>query len=176
MKKTVGKMVNGVLQGAFAQPYFTCDTFKQKEIAYLNRVIGECFKDYLTFNGYATISFNEDDAQHNYPVVTTVNGDGKPLEWSRKGTNCLVYDFHRTGKNDMYDKLYLYHTCYRNGTGIWYGWLLWDKNTGRMTHKYCISHDSTDLLQAISYMIQNIPGVKRIDKALAESRRKSKKK
>ena len=173
MKKITGKMTNGVLQAQFVHCFFNCDAFKQKDIAYLNNVIaGTRLGEYLAFAGYGNIAFDEDDTQHRYPVISTTDENGNPLEWSRKTTNCLIYDFHKVGKNDMYDKLFLYHTCSHNGAGVWYGWVLLDKKTGKMTHRFFVGHDSMDLMQALNRMIHRLPIVKRNEELLIESRKK----
>ena len=173
-KQVTGKMVNGKLQAEFVHCYFNCDTFKQKEIDYLNFLISTTrLNDYFSFGGYATISFDEEDTAHRYPLVSTLDDNGEKLPWGRRTTNCIVYDMKRTGKNDTYDKLFLYHTCSHNGAGIWYGWLLWDAKNKIIKHRFFISHDQQDLMQAMNRMIYHIPVTKTNEKILRESRSKS---
>lgn len=173
-KNIDGKMRDGKLQVEFVHCYFNCDTFKQKDIANINAIIGTTrLAYYLTFDGYASISFEEDDTAHRYPVISTLNEDGTKMDWTRKMTNCLVYNFNKTGKNTVYDKLFLYQTVSHNGTGVWYGWIVWDSKSHRFSHRFFVGHDRQDLAQALNRMIYHIPIVERNTELLAISRRNS---
>ena len=174
IKNIDGKMKGGKLQAKFTHCYFNCDPFKQKEIAHLNALIsGSRLINYLTFDGYASITFDEDDAPHRYPLISTLDDNGEKLDWSRKTTNCLVFNFIKTGKNDMYDKIFLYHTCSHNGNGVWYGWIAWDSKSHKMSHRFFVNHDPQDLMQALNRMIYHIPIVTRNERLLRESRMNS---
>lgn len=173
-KTVTGKMQNGALQAKFVHCYFNCDVFKQKEIQYLTTLIHTTrLAEYMSFDGYGTISFDEEDAPHRFPLISTLDENGQKLDWSRKNTNCLVFNMKRTGKNNKYDKLFLYHTCSHNGNGVWYGWIAWDSKNHEMSHRFFVSHDPMDLMQALNRMIYHIPIINKNKEMLTISRRNS---
>ena len=163
----LGKLVNGKIQCQFVHCYFNCDSFKQRDIAKLNSFIGSTrLNNYLQFDGYANISFDEEDKAHRYPVISMLDDNGNKYDWSRKLTNCLVYNIARVDKNDRYDKIFLYQTCSHNGNGVWYGWLAWDSKNKKVSHRFFIDHDYQDLLQALNRMIYHIPVLKTNERLL----------
>ena len=168
-------MNHGQLQTEFKHCYFTCDPFKQKDIAYLLKVIsGTRLNEYLSFDGYASIKFAEEDTPHRFPTISTLDENGNKLEWNRKTSNCLMFNMNRVEKNTRYDKLFLYHTCSHNGNGIWYGWLAYDAKEKRVSHKFFVPQDTQDLMQSLNRMIHHIPVLAINEAKLEESRRNSK--
>jgi len=162
---------NNVLKTEFVHCYFNCDPFKQKDIAHINMLINTTrLHDYMGFNCYANISFDESDRGNRFPIISMVDENGEQYQWSRKTTNCLVYDMKRHDKNDRYDKLFLYQTCASNGSGIWYGWIAWDSKTNRTSHRFFVIHEYQDLMQALNRMIYNIPELNKHEKLFEQAK------
>ena len=173
-KATLPKFSNGQLKTEFVHCYFNCDTFKQKDIDYLLKLVGTTrLRDYLTFDGYGSITFAEEDTARRFPIINTTDELGNKLEWNRKTTNCLVFNMPRTGKNTRYDKLFLYHTNSHNSNGVWYGWLAWDNKNKKCSHRFFIQHDPQELMQALNRMIYHIPVTETNECLLAQSRMNS---
>lgn len=159
----------------FTHCYFNCDTFKQKETTILlNSISGSRLNNDMKLSGYGMISFDEEnDKPHRYPEIKFANDDGTPIQWNRKGINCIVFDLICTDKNHVYDKLFLYHTNSKNGQGVWYGWIAYNMKTREKTHRFFVDHDTQDLLVSLNRFLYHINTVKRNKIHLDESRKNS---
>ena len=168
---TPNKIINGQMQTEFVHCFFNCDTFKQKEIDQILRIIGATrLHDYMQFDGYGSITFSEEDRARRFPLITMLDENGEKLKWSRKETNCLVFNMTRQGKNNRYDKLFMYHTNSHNGNGVWYGWIAWDGKNKKSSHRFFVPHDIQDLVQALNRMIYHIPVLETNERLLKKSR------
>lgn len=106
--------------------YLECSNFKEKELLYIRNLISTIRLGHqLSFNCYATITFNDDDKKHVNPNVTELSNYG------RGKTNGIVF----TINNDVddlctYNKLLIYKTQYSNSGSPYYGYVLYneDKN------------------------------------------------
>lgn len=156
----------------FIHCYFNCDNFKPKETALLlNAINGSRLVSDMRFEGYGMISFDEDsDSAHRYPEIIYANENGTPIE-SRRCPNCLVFNLISTVKNTEYDKLFLYHTNGKNGKGVWYGWVAYNTETGKYSHRFFVDHDTQDLLMAFNRFLNNINKVEHFRQHLAERRK-----
>ncbi len=159
----------------FTHFYFNCDNFKQKDTTILlNTIAGGRLMNDMKFSGYGLITFDEEnDLPHRYPEIRFLNDDGTPMQWNRKGTNCIVFDLPQTDKNDVYDKLFLYHTNSKNGQGVWYGWVAYNTKTKVKSHRFFVDHDTQDLMVALNRFFYRINTVKRNEIHLEESRKNS---
>ena len=89
----------------FNMPYIETDVIKQKHYGILLSTIGNArLIKYMHYDGPGIITFNEDDIQHNNPIVTLMD------KYNRLKTNCLVYSLtENTSNMGYYDKLFIYY-------------------------------------------------------------------
>ena len=87
----------------FNMPYIETDVIKQKHYGILLSTIGNSrLINYMHYDGPGLITFNEDDIQHNNPIVTLMD------KYNRLKTNCLVYSLtENTSNMGYYDKLFI---------------------------------------------------------------------
>jgi len=114
---------------------FPCDNFKQKQaLIIINTIAGGRLNNDMTFDGYGHIEFDENDTKNRYPIINHLDG------YNRNKTNCLIYDLKDTQKNQgYYDKCFIYHSAGRQEGN--YGFVLYNTETGDVSHKYFIEHE-----------------------------------
>lgn len=128
----------------FNMPYIEADVFKQKHYGILLATIGNSrLSEYMHFDGPGLITFNEDDRQHNNPIVTLMD------KYNRLKTNCLVYSLpENTSNMGYYDKLFIYYSA---GSKIsYYGYVLFNTKTNKNEHIYFIDDDYNDLTRCLN--------------------------
>ena len=165
-------MKNCKVNTSFVYCYFNCDTFKQKDASLLLYMISNSrLIDDMKFYGYGIIKFDEElDKPHRYPEICFGNEDGTPIEWNRRGINCIVFDLPVTSKNTEWDKLFLYHTNSHTGQGQWYGWVAYNSKQKRSSHRFFIDHDNMDLMNALNRFFYHIKISKKNREILRDSR------
>lgn len=152
----------------FVHCYFTCDNFKYREAEKLNRVIsGLSSGSELKFNAFGNIRFDEEDTKNAYPIISWEEGNA---EWSRKNANCLVYDMMPSYRNNSeYDKLFIYQTI-RGNNVVWYGWVAYNTQTGKYSHKSFIEPTYMDLFTSFNIFLNSIEKYKKYTKRLKSLR------
>lgn len=124
--------------------HFNCDNFNQKHSSILLSMINNGrLSRYMTFSSYGTITFAPEDTRHKYPTITELEN------FSRNKTNCLIFNLTENEKNqNVYNKLFIYHS---NGLQHdFYGYVFYNTETGKMIHKYFVSHEYDELCIAIT--------------------------
>ena len=128
----------------FNMPYIETDVIKQKHYGILLSTIGNSrLIKYMHYDGPGIITFNEDDIQHNNPIVTTMD------KYNRLKTNCLVYSLtENTSNMGYYDKLFIYYSV---GTKFsYYGYVLFNTKTNKNEHIYFIDDNYNDLTRCLN--------------------------
>ena len=147
----------------FLFSYIECNNFKEKELVLLkNFISGARLGREIKFNSYATITFNETDKKHDFPIVTELES------FTRGKTNAIVFDMENTVLNDgVFTKCVIYQTLCKN-EGC-FGYVLFNEETGKSTHSFNIEFDTNELVKHIYKSITSIPQRPMIEKMLAES-------
>ena len=133
--------------------YQNFDNFKQKSALMLqNLFVNGRINDYIKFRSYGTITPLDD--RHKKIQIEELN------KFTRSKVNCLIYDLTYNKYNPgKYDKLFIYSsTTSRNTT--WYGYVLYNSETGKTMHKYCLEHLDDKLYQYIYMSIVKLPNDK----------------
>ena len=128
----------------FNMPYIETDVIKQKHYGILLSTIGNSrLINYMHYDGPGLITFNEDDIQHNNPIVTLMD------KYNRLKTNCLVYSLtENTSNMGYYDKLFIYYSV---GTKFsYYGYVLFNTKTNKNEHIYFIDDNYNDLTRCLN--------------------------
>lgn len=128
----------------FTHHYFTCDNWKRKDVAIINNIISKgrlC--ETMKFLNYGTITFDENDEQHRFPIFNSIE-DGKRA-------NALIYKVNSASK--PYDRVIIYQTVTK--TGGFYGFMTYNTETGKYFHKFFIQRDMYDLMLALNRYFVN---------------------
>lgn len=128
----------------FNMPYIEADTLKQKHYSILLSLIGNSrLQEFMKFDGPGLITFAEDDTKHWNPIVTRME------KYNRLKTNCLIYTLPENPNNmGYYDKLFIYWTA---GSKIsYYGYVMYNTNTGKNEHIYFIDDNYNDLTRCLN--------------------------
>lgn len=122
--------------------YQTFDSFKQKCVLILQGLFaGGRMIDYARFHGYGLITTNG----HKADKITIEETD----KFNRLKTNCIIYDLTYNKYNPgKYDKLFIYRTNMSKDNAF-YGYILYNTKTGKMTNKYNLDHMDDKLYQYI---------------------------
>lgn len=157
----------------FFQYHFNCDTFRKRDIAIiLNTITGCRLNDDMKFAGYGIITFDEEnDTAHRFPRIRFANDDGTQIKETARGINCLVFDLPVTYKNNTFDKLYLYHTIGTNKKGTWYGWVAYNTETEKTSHRFFVDHDLNDLMIELNRFFSRINQHNHYDELLKQKRK-----
>lgn len=151
----------------FAHYHINCDKFKHKDVALLLNAINESrLNQDIKLNSYGIISFNVDDVAHKYPNIEFDDCGGES-SWNKNKTNCIVFDLPQTEKNNIYNKLFLYHSV-NNKTGC-YGWIAYNTKTKYTTQKFFIEHDIMSLMTRLNIFFYNIKRVDFFNKRLSKA-------
>jgi hypothetical protein len=154
------------LKTEFAHYHFNCDKFKHKDVALLLNAIKESrLNQDMILNSYGIISF--DDESHKYPNIEFEDGVGES-SWNKNKTNCIVFDLSQTEKNNIYNKLFLFHTIKDNKSGC-YGWIAYNTKTKYMTQKFFIEHDIMSLMTRLNIFFYNIKRADFFNKRLSKA-------
>lgn len=149
----------------FTHCFFDCSPFKLKELEKINYVLsGLTLGKEMQFLGYANISFDEEDKQHRYPTITW---DDSTKEYSRRNTNCLVYDVKMSSRNETFDKLFLYQTV-RNNSVVWYGYIIYSTEGDAYSHKFFIEPTYSDLFININTYLNSVKRCASMQKAIKD--------
>lgn len=129
--------------------YQTFDTFKQKTLLILQGLFaGGRMIDYARFNGYGLIIPNG----HKADIITIEETD----KFNRGKTNCIIYDLTYNKWNpSKYDKLFIYRTDMSKDNAF-YGYILYNTETKKMTNVYNIEYSDDKLYQYIYRSIINL--------------------
>jgi len=122
--------------------YQEFDNFKQKGALILQGLFSSGrMIDYAKFSSYAIItSLNEKNNKISVEEQERFN---------RAKTNCLIYDLTYNKWNPgKYNKLFIYYSITSRDTG-WYGYVLYNTETGKTFNKYCIDYSDDKLYQYI---------------------------
>ena len=122
--------------------YQNFDNFKQKAALILQGLFdGGRIIHYMKFRSYATITPLDD--RHSKIQIEELG------KFTRSKVNCLVYDLTYNKWNPgKYDKVFIYSsTTSRNAA--WYGYVMYNSETGKTMHKYCLEHADDKLYQYI---------------------------
>jgi len=130
--------------------YQTFDNFKQKGSLILQGLFaGGRMIDYARFSGYGIITPNS----HKADKIVIEYLD----KFSRSKTNCLIYDLTYNKYNPgIYDKLFIYRTDMSRDNAF-YGYILYNTETGKMVNKYNLDNMDDKLYQYIYLSIVNLP-------------------
>ena len=136
--------------------YQTFDNFKQKN-AYILRGLfnGGRIIDYAVFSSYGIItSLNERNNKINIEEQDHFN---------RAKTNCLIYDLTYNKWNPgKYNKLFIYYSITSRDNG-WYGYVLYNTETGQIFNKYCVDYSDDKLYQYIYNSIISLANDKKFE-------------
>ena len=116
--------------------YLKFDNFKQKQVGTFRNVLesGRLSMD-MKFAGYAIITVDPEDTHSIHPHIEETEN------FNRLKTNCLVYDMVQNEVNNgLYHKCFVYQDIGAKGNG-WYGYILWNKDTGKTSHVYYIERE-----------------------------------
>ncbi|MBO5005490.1 MAG: hypothetical protein J6D03_09720 [Clostridia bacterium] len=136
--------------------YQLFNNFKTKECDLINNIIkgSPRMNEYMRFESYANVSFDEDDKLHKIGHVTLSDG------YERKKTNCMVFNLPESQFNhNRYNKLFLY--THSTTSTTYYGYLLLNTKTGRHTQIADVSGEINDI---IVHMNKTIVGFNTSDK------------
>ena len=122
--------------------YQTFDSFKQKGALILQGLFaGGRMIDYAKFHGYGLITTNG----HKADKITIEDTD----KFNRLKTNCLIYDLTYNKYNPgKFDKLFIYRTNMSKDNAF-YGYILYNTETGKMTNVYNIEYMDDKVYQYI---------------------------
>lgn len=116
----------------FSVYYINTDNFKQKNAEILISTFANSrIHEHLSFAGYANIEFSDDDRKHRYPHITELE------KFARSKTNCLVFNMHKSGHNDKFDKCFIYRS--NNHREPTYGYVFYNTETGEMNHVWGVT-------------------------------------
>ena len=124
--------------------YLNADPIKDKHYRILlNSLQNGRYSQLMSFYKPARIDFDSKDKKHQFPTITEMD------EFKRKKTNCLIFNLLLSYANDgQYDKLFLY---YSDGFKTpYYGYILYNSETNKYSHKYLICGDINDLHRALN--------------------------
>lgn len=144
----------------FQYPYVEYTNFKQKEASSLIYMLNkQRLNDDMQFESYANMSFDKDDTKHEFPIFT--NQDS----YSRKSTNCLVYDISNSPRDNYhkYNKIFIYH--YIGKVHSYYGYALYNTETNESVNKFVIDHEDGDLFISLNryfWSLTRIPILKKL--------------
>ena len=128
-------------------PYIQWDNWKHKTaMSIINMINGGRMKPYFKFSSFGNVSYEEDDVKKMHPII-------EPHEkFNRMKSNVMIFDMPKNDTNEgYYDKMFMYHT---NGVSISnYGFVLYNSETGKMTHKCYIDDTYDDLFQILGRVI-----------------------
>lgn len=129
--------------------YQTFDSFKQKGALIIQNLFGNGrMIDYAKFHGYGLITTNG----HKADIITVEDSD----KFNRLKTNCLIYDLTYNKYNPgKFDKLFIYRTNMSKDNAF-YGYILYNTETGKMTNVYNIEYMDDKLYQYIYRSIINL--------------------
>lgn len=129
--------------------YQTFDNFKQKAALILQSLFaGGRIIDYAKFSSYGIITpLNERNNKINIEEQNKFN---------RARTNCLIYDLTYNKYNPgKFNKLFIYYSI-TNRDNAWYGYVLYNTETGNTSNKYCLEYADDKLYQYIYCNIINL--------------------
>lgn len=147
----------------FLFSYIECSNFKEKElILFRNFVAGARLGREIKFSNYATVTFNEEDTKHDFPIVTEIDS------FTRGKTNGIVFDMEKTSLNNgVFNKCFVYQTIYHNSGA--YGYILFNSETGDSVHTFNVEYDTNELVKHIYNSITAIPNRPKLAKMLQDS-------
>ena len=122
--------------------YQTFDAFKNKAtLIFRNLMSGGRMINYAVFNCYGLVTTN----CHKAYKITIEETD----KFSRSKTNCMIYDLTYNKYNPgKFDKLFVYKTNMSKDNAF-YGYILYNTKTGKMSNVYNIEFMDDKLYQYI---------------------------
>lgn len=128
----------------FLRYNFNVDKFNKKQAFILTKLITNSrLNKEVKFNSYGIITFDENDKQNKYPNIELVG------EIYNKKVNCLVFDLCESmNNNNVYNKLFIYQTTGPNIGN--YGYLLYNDETQKYTHKFFIEYEYDSLMKSLN--------------------------
>ena len=149
----------------FSYYYQFFNNLKIKECDLLRHIIeGARICQYIHFNNYANISFNDDDKLSKFGKVELFEN------FDRKKTNCMVFDLPISQMNNCrYNKLFLYMHSTRSDT--YYGFVLYNTETSRCTQIADVSGEPNDIIQRLNKCICDFNRCDKLEKQLAKKRK-----
>lgn len=129
--------------------YQTFDPFKQKASLILQSLFANGrMIDYARFNGYGLINIESRKADKIIIEETD--------KFNRAKTNCIIYDLTYNKWNPgKYNKLFIYRTNMSRDNAF-YGYILYNTETGKMINIYNIDYADDKLYQYIYRSIINL--------------------
>ena len=123
----------------FTHLYLDIVNFKQKQVSLLQGCIfGGSLNDFMRFESYGYISFDDNDHKHQFPNVQLMD------RFTRLKCNCLIYKLsHNSHNNGIFDKCFIYQTWGKNNN--YYGFLFYNSKTHEMSNR-CLLDDAYDSL------------------------------
>lgn len=113
---------------------FPFHNFKQKAAEILiNSVHSTNFPYDVKFSSYASLTFKPEDKQLRYPHIEEIES------FNRLKTNCIVFDVD----TPKYNKLFI--TQYIGRIVEYYGYMMYNTETGVFYHRYLMPYDIGDL-------------------------------
>jgi len=116
----------------FGMYYLDLANFKQKQAYIIQGSIGGGrLNEYMRFNSYCIMSFDEDDHKHRYPKIQLID------KFNRSKCNCMMFDLSYNHKNNgIFDKCFIFQTAGKlNG---YYGFAFYNAETHKISTKFLI--------------------------------------
>lgn len=136
----------------FTHLYLDVVNFKQKQVSLLQGCIsGGRLNDFMRFESYGYMSFDENDHKHQFPIVQLMD------KFNRLKCNCLIYKLSRNSHNNgNFDKCFIYQTWGKNNN---YGFVFYNSKTHEMSNR-CLLENAYDslcikLTQSFNTMLLN---------------------
>lgn len=147
----------------FMFSYVDCNNFKEKELIIFRNFVSGCrLGREIKFSNYATVTFDENDKKHDFPIVTEIEN------FTRSKTNGIVFNMENTSLNNgVFTKCFVYQTLYHNDGA--YGYVLFNDETGDSVHIFNVEYDVNELVKHIYRSISSIPNRDKLRKMLAQS-------
>ena len=122
-----------------------CDVMKEADISRINCALrGSRAGQYITFESYGKITFDENDISHWHPTIEYLEN------FNRRQCNCAIYEIYNG------DRKYTHAILYQNGAryNSSYGMIWFNEESNEVVmHKIQISFDLMDVLSHINQVI-----------------------
>lgn len=113
--------------------YENPENFKQKSMNILMNLLGNSLMDFIKFNSYAIIRFENGDKKHEEFIIEETE------KFTRAKINCIIYDLKQNKYNNYatgYDKIFIYYT--KLNKTMLYSFFMYNTNTNKTSHVYYI--------------------------------------
>ena len=121
-------------------PHVKFDSFKKKQMQILKNLLDTCrLMNLMRFSSYGSITYT--DKSEKKIVIEECE------KYTRSNSYCLIYDVLDTPYDDgRYDKVIIYYSSIKQD---YYGFFLYNSNTKKSTHIYCLRYEDDNLAHRI---------------------------